>query len=113
MRPSPTIAWILATAALCLLPATPAWSWGREGHRVVARIAAKNLSPGARARIATILGTNAAGVEEAMARASAWPDEIDKTQTGTRDWHFIDVPITAPFSIAGLCPQHQCIIDQI
>jgi S1/P1 Nuclease len=110
---SKTIVATLVTAVMLLASATPAWSWGRDGHRVVARIAAKNLSQEARMKIAAILQTNAAGVEEAMARASTWPDEIDKVQTGSREWHFIDGPVTALFSVAGLCPQHNCVIDQI
>ena len=110
---SKTIVVTIVTAITLLLLATPAWSWGHEGHRVVARIAAKNLSQEARIKIAAILQTNTAGVEEAMAGASTWPDEIDKAATGTREWHFIDVPVTAPFNVAGLCVQHNCVIDQI
>jgi len=110
---SKTFVMKIVTVVALLLSATSAWSWGRDGHRVVARIAAKNLSQEARTKIAAILGTNAAGVEEAMARASTWPDEIDKAETGTREWHFIDVSVTAPFNVAGLCAQHNCVIDQI
>lgn len=108
-----TIVATIVTAVTFLVAATPAWSWGRDGHRVVARIAAKNLSQEARTKIAAILQTTAAGVEEAMARASTWPDEIDKAETGTREWHFIDGSVTAPFNVAGLCVQHNCVIDQI
>lgn len=89
------------------------FSWGRDGHRVVAKIAAKNLSPDARKKVAAILGTNEAGVEAAMASASTWPDEISKPDTKTDTWHFIDVPVTAPFSIGTLCAQHNCVIDRI
>ncbi|PYS19856.1 MAG: hypothetical protein DMG11_31080, partial [Acidobacteria bacterium] len=89
------------------------FSWGRDGHRVVAKIAAKNLSPDARKKVAAILGTNEAGVEAAMASASIWPDEISKPDTKTDTWHFIDVPVTAPFSIGTLCAQHNCVIDRI
>jgi hypothetical protein len=88
-------------------------AWGRQGHRIVARVAAKNLTPDARKKVAAILGTTTAGVEGAMAEASTWPDEIDKKATGTDAWHFIDVPVTGPFAVAGLCPHHDCVIDQI
>jgi len=94
------------------LPVT-SFGWGREGHRVVAKIAAKNLSQDARNKVATILGTNNAGVEEALAEASTWPDEINKSQTKTADWHFVDVPVTAPFAIGPLCDGHNCVIDRI
>ena len=88
-------------------------AWGREGHRVVARVAAKNLTPDARKKVAAILGTTTAGVESAMATASTWPDDIDKRDTGTEGWHFIDIPVSAPFSVAGLCAGHNCVLDQI
>jgi len=94
------------------LPVT-SFSWGRGGHRVVAKIAAKNLSQDARNKVAAILGTNNAGVETAMADAATWPDEINKSQTKTADWHFVDVPVTAPFSIGTLCDGHNCVIDRI
>ncbi len=48
-----------------------------------------------------------------MAAAATWPDEINKKATGTGDWHFIDVSVTAPFSIGTLCAAHDCVIDQI
>ena len=96
-----------------LLTAQYAAAWGREGHRVVARIAARNLNQTARQKLAVILGTNDAGLEAAMAAAATWPDEIDKKKTGTDLWHFIDVPITAPFTITGLCPNHNCVLDRI
>jgi hypothetical protein len=96
---------------LCAAPS--AWAWGHEGHRIVGRIAARHLTPATRTKVAAILGTNDAGVETAMAAAATWPDEIDKKKTGTDLWHFIDVPVTAPFSIAGLCTAHNCVLDRI
>jgi nuclease S1 len=96
-----------------VLSSAPLGAWGRQGHRIVARVAAKNLTPDARKKVAAILGTTTTGVEGAMAEASTWPDEIDKKSTGTEAWHFIDVPVTAPFSVAGLCANHACVIDQI
>ena len=98
----------------CLfLVARSGFAWGAQGHRVVARIAAKNLSQVARTKLAAILGTNDAGLDAAMAQAATWPDDIDKTKTGSRNWHFIDVPVSKPFSTAGLCALHDCVIDQI
>jgi hypothetical protein len=103
----------LVAGIIALAAGVPAWTWGHEGHRIVARIAAKNLSPEAQAKVALILHTTAAGVEAAMADAATWPDEINKVKTETGNWHFIDVPVTAPFDTAGLCPNHACVIDQI
>lgn len=104
---------IVGVLIAVLLTAQSAAAWGREGHRVIARIAARNLNQTARKKVAVILATNDAGLEAAMAAASTWPDEIDKKKTGTDTWHFIDVPITVPFSITGLCPNHNCVLDRI
>jgi S1/P1 Nuclease len=104
----------LAVIALSLMVATgPARPWGREGQRVVALVAAKNLSPSVRAKLAAILGTNDAGLDAAMAAAATWPDEINKPATGTGNWHFIDVSVTVPFAVGTLCAGHNCVIDQI
>jgi hypothetical protein len=111
------MAWFRSQAILLVIVflcgAGSASAWGHEGHRIVAKIAAKRLTVEARGKLAAILETSDSGLEEAMASASTWPDTIDRTATGTANWHFIDVPVTAPFSIVGLCPQHKCVIDQI
>lgn len=99
--------------ALLLVP-HPALAWGREGHRIVARIAAKNLLQTTRAKLRAILGlTSDAALENAMATAAVWPDRIDRAATGTSRWHFINVPISAPFAVAGTCPNHECVLEQI
>src|SRR6202022_2218161 len=96
-----------------LLIARFSFAWGHEGHRVVAKIAAKNLSQDARKQVGAILGTNDAGLEAAMANAATWPDEIDKQATGTGNWHFVNVPVAAWFPLGGLCAPPDCVIDQI
>jgi hypothetical protein len=96
-----------------LLIARFSFAWGHEGHRVIAKIAAKNLSQDARKQVGAILGTGDAGLEAAMANAATWADEIDKRATGTGNWHFVNVPVAAPFTVAGLCVAHDCVIDQI
>jgi hypothetical protein len=92
---------------------SPAWSWGRDGHRVVAKIAAMNLTPDTRKKVAAILETDDAGLAASMAAASTWPDEISKSRTGTGGWHYVDVPVTGPFDLGTLCAAHDCAIDRI
>ena len=47
---------MIALALLISLQiATPAWAWGRLGHRVISRIAEKSLTPKAKAAIAELL----------------------------------------------------------
>ena len=46
--------WLVGALALLIALQTgpPAWAWGRLGHRVISRIAEKNLNPKAKAAIA-------------------------------------------------------------
>jgi hypothetical protein len=60
-----------------------------------------------------IPGVASAQLESAMPAASIWPDLIHKQKTGTRSWHFVDMPILSPFSLAGLCGAHDCVLDRI
>lgn len=105
---------VLGMLAALLAPG-PCHAWGRQGHRIVARIAAKNLLQTTRDKVRAILGAgaSASALENAMANASVWPDLIDRDATGTERWHFINVPISSPFSVSGLCPGNACVIAQI
>ncbi len=64
-------ALILVALVTCL--SSPALAWGPEGHEVVAHIAARELSPRARAEVAALLGGDA---EAMMVTLSNWADEI-------------------------------------
>jgi len=105
-------AWLFLTF-LFLVPVSSAFAWGRQGHRVVGRIAARKISPDTGRKIAKILGVHVADVEAAMAQASTWPDEINKPATKTAAWHFVDVPISAPFEVGNLCAEKNCVIERI
>ena len=82
---------LLIAAASCagaLIP-SPAFAWGKTGHRVVAAIADTQLSGLARAHIQEILGYG-----ESLDEAANWPDEMradpaafwQKTAT---PWHYV------------------------
>jgi hypothetical protein len=106
---------LVAVAILIALVFVPAQvqTWGTSGHRIVARIAAKNLSSVARLKVRTILDVSDAGLESSMANASVWPDRIDKGLTGTDRWHFVNVPVFSPFSLNGVCTAGECVTAQI
>jgi S1/P1 Nuclease len=63
---------------LCIQAATPAWAWGRLGHRVISRIAEQNLTPKAKAAIAELLEPG-----ENLADASTWADENRHLECGS------------------------------
>lgn len=66
-------------------------AWGREGHHIIALLAASRLSDAAKVRVSELLGT------ETLAAASTWPDEIRKDHEETAGWHYVSVPRNAPF----------------
>ena len=102
---------VVAVFVCLLLLPPPAFPWGNRGHRIVALIAAKNLSTTAQNKVAAILGTNVNGLAGAMAAAATWPDEIRKDDTKTGAWHYVDAPVTASF--LAFCPRQECVIDRI
>jgi hypothetical protein len=71
--------------------ATPAWAWGRLGHREIARIAEKSVTPKAKAAVAELLEPG-----ESLADASTWADENRRRLPKTAPWHYVDVPLDEP-----------------
>jgi hypothetical protein len=103
---------VLAAAFLVL----PALAWGPEGHRVVARIAARNLTLKARTQVASLLlcDPTPGAVAEAMAKASVWADTLDKRVTNTGDWHFINIALTdRRADMSKRCPHGACVSEKI
>jgi hypothetical protein len=109
---------LAATIKLCLrgfaalaVSSSPALAWGPEGHEIIAHIAARELTPLARARIAALLG----GKAEAMMVVDAnWADEIRDAQPQTAQWHFVDIPLGSNgFLRSRDCPRGDCVVAQI
>src|SRR5262245_27160798 len=81
---------LLLFATLALVP-SPAFAWGKTGHRVVAAIADTQLSGLARAHIREILGG-----AESLDEAANWPDEMRSApgafwQKTASPWHYVTV----------------------
>jgi hypothetical protein len=82
---------ILRRVLLLLLVAAapPIAAWGPHGHQVVAEIAARELTPSARAEVEALLGDRASN---AMREASTWADEIrgEPEWRHTGGWHYLN-----------------------
>jgi hypothetical protein len=99
----------------CFVCASPAYPWWEIGHQVVARLAAARLTPAARTRIARILNVpdTPEAVAAGLAKASTWADET-KAQTGTSDWHFIDLTLQdRKADILERCRNKNCVTERI
>ena len=80
--------WLFVAAAASLVP-SPAFAWGKTGHRVVAAIADTQLSGLARAHVREILGG-----AESLDEAANWPDEMRSApgafwQKTATPWHYV------------------------
>ena len=96
---------------IALQATTPAWAWGRLGHRVISRLAEKNLNPKAKAAIAELLD---------LARPSPTPRpgpmRTDERLPKTAPWHYVDVPLDEPRYDAKWSaddPKKGCVVDKI
>ena len=105
--------WLLRAATLFLIlgAATPVWAWGRIGHRVIARLAERQLNPRAKAAIVELLAPG-----ESLADASVWADEHRRELPKSAPWHYVDVPLDEPryHSIfSGDTPERGYVVDKI
>ena len=124
----PTIA---VSIFLLVLP-NSAFSWGNEGHQIVAQIAARKLTPDAQKNIVALLrsdptddlklkailgksGTPSAGaLEKALKTIATWPDHMPGGKGKTSPWHFIDIGLFEdPSHIAERCPDGACVSQKI
>ena len=76
-------------ALMCVLSAPNGLCWGPEGHRIVAAIAFKQLNKSIKDAIEDLLG------DEDFVQAANWADNVRFSRPETKDWHFIDIPVSA------------------
>lgn len=105
------IATVLLLSAVVAPPSAAgraAPRWGREGHRLVAALAATLLRPEARAKVDSLLDGNS------MAAVSSWADSIRRFRRETAPLHYVDIPLDATaYDSARDCPAGRCIITAI
>jgi nuclease S1 len=101
-----------------LLPAA-AFAWGPKGHRLVAGLAATELSPQARAEVARLLRD---APEPTLAGVSNWADDLrDNPVVGDADlgkrtsrWHYVNLAEDdCGYRTAAHCPDGDCVIEAI
>lgn len=100
--------------SLCILPLPCVLAWGNIGHRTVAYLAEKYLSPGATTYVSALL--NDADISD----AAIWADEVRRTHEFhyTAGWHFIDAeddpPRTCQVNYNRDCnPGPGCVVSAI
>jgi len=102
----------LVTFLLALLVSVPnLFAWGGEGHKIIAAIADKRLTPGARMQVIALLeGTPLPDV-------ASWADDVRKERPETSRWHYVDIPYEATSYDAArdcqLTDHGDCVIAEI
>ncbi len=74
LSPQPHKVLVVASALtifIAFASVSPAWAWGRLGHRVISRIAENKLTSRARAAVAEFLEPG-----DSLADVSTWADEV-------------------------------------
>lgn len=100
---------LLAAALAAFVVPMPVFSWGGEGHNLVARIAQVQLSAKVRAKIDAILGPNVT-----IVTISSWADSVRRDRPETGPWHYVDIPIDMPhLDMARDCAKGDCVIQAI
>jgi S1/P1 Nuclease/Metal binding domain of Ada len=106
---------VASLALAVLLCPQSALGWGYEGHRIVAVIAADNLTTAAQSHVANILGVPADQIGVAMEAASVLPDsKFRKEDRSTAPWHFIDICLRdRRIDVPGRCRNGNCVTGKI
>ena len=103
---------VLPIIAALLFSPSAAYAWGHEGHQIVARIAARELTPAAKSQVVDLLDSPDAA--SAMERYSTWADEIRSQRRDTGPWHYVDIEIDSNgYDAARDCPHDDCVVGQI
>lgn len=99
----------LALALVMAIVATNAFGWGKEGHQVVANLAATQLTDKARAEVDRLLAMEPG---QTLQSISTWADEHRNPATGP--WHYVNFPRnTCTYHAVRDCPDGNCVVGAI
>lgn len=102
---------IARRVAALLLLAVPlaAQAWGFEGHKLIASLAERQLSPAARAEVQRLLAQEPGAT---MASVSTWADEHRSPTTGP--WHYVNFPAgDCSYVPVRDCADGACVIEAL
>ena len=103
------IKFFASSLCMFLVAVSPCFGWGPEGHRVVAMIATKHLTPEAANKLKAMVGPH-----DTLAAISVWADDIREENPETAPWHYIDIPLTAStLDMRRDCREGNCVVARI
>lgn len=94
---------------------TPAHAWGKLGHRLVAQLAERDLTPAARAEVTRLL---AGEPDPTLAGVATWADELREQDPdlGRRSapWHYVNIgESNCRYSAPRDCPGGNCVVEAV
>ena len=94
-------------AAIVLFPSL-CFGWGREGHEIVAIVAANHLDESAKAAIRSLIG------DQPLYSIANWADDIRNERPATKPWHYVNIPFGSKYDAGRDCPaETSCVVAQI
>jgi nuclease S1 len=102
---------VAVSLAIGIGSSSEAMAWGRQGHRLISRVAEGQLNAKTKAAIAALLVPG-----ESLADASTWADEHRRELPKTAPWHYVDVPLSEPrynSLFSGEVPEKGYVVDKI
>lgn len=111
------IASLLSVISLLALWPAEANAWGRDGHRIVARIATRHLTQKTKDAISALLLSDQedpsnckskTSLEEKLACVSTFADEVRSKYPKTALLHFVNVPVYLPAAQRNYQPVRDC-----
>jgi hypothetical protein len=96
-------------AVLGLLWGLDAHAWGAQGHRVIATLAEKELTPAARKEVKRLLAMEPG---QTLVSISTWADE--HRSEPSRPWHYVNLPRTScAYKAQRDCADGRCVVAAI
>lgn len=124
----------LVLAAMAACAPAPARAWGEEGHRIIALVAYRHLTPAVRGKVNQLLAGDADTLTAPdIASRATWADKFRDSDRRTsrqryrltREWHFVDLELDEP-DLTAACfghpaamvpasegPAKSCVVDRI
>jgi hypothetical protein len=104
----------LMLAAMAACAPAPALAWGDEGHRIIALVAYRHLTPAVRVKADQLLAGDADPLTAPdIASRATWADKFrdsdrytsQRRYRLTREWHSVDIELDEP-DLAAACFGH-------
>jgi nuclease S1 len=108
--------FVLSSCLLALAAASPsALAWGQLGHRLVAQLAERDLTPQARAQVDALL---AGEPDPTLGGIASWADALREhdPDLGRRSakWHYVNIGESGcRYQATRDCPNGDCVVEAI